>query len=88
MNTPVRETAVNLASRGREMRAPNPFNRIAFAGADSNRFSILRFVSEQGRRKSVHFGSYDTLQDAIEARDSFPEWMRLGEKFRLKENQE
>jgi hypothetical protein len=65
-----RETAVMPAFR-RETRELHPFRRILFSGAASDRFQVLRRVG----RKYAPTGSYVTLDEAIEARDTLPEDM-------------
>ncbi len=66
-----RETATNPAFRSRETREVNPYDRIVFAGA-ANRFQVLRKAFTRGRGELKACGSFETLQEAIEARDRLP----------------
>lgn len=84
MNTPVRETAVNPAFASRETRVStsnplyghspaNPYARIQYSGAQANKFQVLRVIHPRNRRVQLHtWGAFDTLQAAIEARDTLP----------------
>jgi len=75
MNRPT-ENTVNPAITRRETRdATNPFTRVIHTGNASNLFQVLRRVRIGGTSKHVPFGSYPTLEEAIEARDTLPEDM-------------
>jgi len=67
-----RETAIDLRFADRETREPNPYDRILFAGTAGNRFQVLRRVYARGRSELKPTGAYDTLQEAIDARDVLP----------------
>jgi hypothetical protein len=77
MNHTTRETAQSFRALSRESRAlastlasePNLYDRILFAGTQSNRYQVYRRTTT-GRM--VPLGSYDSLEEAITARDTLP----------------
>jgi len=80
-----RETALSQVRASRETREsiPNPFDRVVYAGAQSDRFQILRRVPQLRGPGSyfIHWGSYATLHEAIAARDSLPQEMPRRTRF-------
>jgi len=74
-----RETATSHVRASRETREmiPNPYDRVVYAGAQSDRFQILRRVPQLHGPGSyfIHFGSYASLDEAIRARDRYSEDM-------------
>jgi hypothetical protein len=64
------ETATHPTLARRETRfvdsAPNPYDRVTFSGTASGKFQVLRFDG----RKFIPTGIYETLAEAIAARDS------------------
>ena len=70
-----RETATSPAFASRETREVNPYDRVIFAGTQSNRYQVLRHV-RTGRGHLVPFGSYPSLETALIARDALPSEMR------------
>ena len=73
-NYRAKETATLPAFTRRETRETNPYDRVTYAGAQSDRFQILRRCSAAGGRfQYVRVGRYTTLEDAMRARDTLPE---------------
>ena len=80
-----RETALSQVRASRETREsiPNPFDRVVYAGAQSDRFQILRRVPQLHDNGSyfIHWGSYESLHEAIAARDALPQEMPPRKRF-------
>ena len=80
-----RETATSHVRASRETRESirNPFDRVVYAGAQSDRFQILRRIPQLRGPGAyfIHWGSYATLEEAIAARDSLPQEMPRRTRF-------
>lgn len=73
MNHLQRETALDTRRTHREERTLlNPYHRILYTGSASDRYQVLKFTRIKGQLKAAPIGCHDTLEDAMQARDSEP----------------